>query len=265
MSIKEEPCDFWSSEASGVADIGPQAASPPPPSPPPPHPLSPAQTPLSSAVFPAVSTVTCPAQSVALLVPAEPAPAVVKQEMVERPCSSSDEDFNVDSLLNNLGLLGSSEASGGKQAASRPLKQDEVVVKVEPGLGENLELGVKVKVEPGLEVKVGPGPGLEVEVAPGLEVKVEPGLEVEPGLGVKVKVEPGLEVECEAEEVQGEGQQALHPAQPPVKSKSQGKRVTWNIEVPEGPQPEKSASSKCCQATRREWNHSFWFFCFTPQ
>lgn len=32
------------------------------------------------------------------------------------------------------------------------------------------------------------------------------------------------------------------------KSKSQVKRVTWNIQEPEGPQPEKSASSKwCCQ------------------
>lgn len=31
-----------------------------------------------------------------------------------------------------------------------------------------------------------------------------------------------------------------------VKAKNQVKRVTWNIQEPEGPQPEKSASSKCC-------------------
>uniref|UniRef100_A0A8C3B3A9 PHD and ring finger domains 1 n=1 Tax=Cyclopterus lumpus TaxID=8103 RepID=A0A8C3B3A9_CYCLU len=31
-----------------------------------------------------------------------------------------------------------------------------------------------------------------------------------------------------------------------AKSKTQVKRVTWNIQEPEGPQPEKSASSKCC-------------------
>lgn len=31
------------------------------------------------------------------------------------------------------------------------------------------------------------------------------------------------------------------------KSKNQVKRVTWNIQEPEGPQPEKSPSSKCCQ------------------
>lgn len=31
-----------------------------------------------------------------------------------------------------------------------------------------------------------------------------------------------------------------------TKSKNQVKRVTWNIQEPEGPQPEKSASSKCC-------------------
>lgn len=31
------------------------------------------------------------------------------------------------------------------------------------------------------------------------------------------------------------------------KSKNLVKRVTWNIQEPEGPQPEKSASSKCCQ------------------
>lgn len=32
-----------------------------------------------------------------------------------------------------------------------------------------------------------------------------------------------------------------------VKSKNQVKRVTWNIQEPEGPQPEKSASSKWCR------------------
>lgn len=31
------------------------------------------------------------------------------------------------------------------------------------------------------------------------------------------------------------------------KSKNQVKRVTWNIQEPDGPQPEKSPSSKCCQ------------------
>ncbi|CAL8359692.1 unnamed protein product [Lota lota] len=168
VRIKEEPCDFWLSEAS---EAGPQAASPTPPHPPhPPSPtVNPAQTPSSSAVVPgtarSVTAVTCPPQSTAVPAPAEPTPAMVKQEEVERASSSSsDEDFNVDSLLDNLGLL-RSEARRGQQGASGPVKQQE-----------------------------------------------------------------------------SEDQQTPAPAPVAVKSKSQGKRVTWNIQEPEGPQPEKSAS-----------------------
>lgn len=41
-----------------------------------------------------------------------------------------------------------------------------------------------------------------------------------------------------------------------VKSKNQVKRVTWNIQEPEGPQPEKSSSSECCHyATTRTHAH----------
>lgn len=50
--------------------------------------------------------------------------------------------------------------------------------------------------------------------------------------------------EKDAEEMKNEGEQVLPVAG--AKSKNQVKRVTWNIQEPEGPQPEKSASSKCC-------------------
>ena len=50
--------------------------------------------------------------------------------------------------------------------------------------------------------------------------------------------------EKEDEEGKKEGEQVSAVAG--AKSKAPVKRVTWNIQEPEGPQPEKSASSKCC-------------------
>lgn len=50
--------------------------------------------------------------------------------------------------------------------------------------------------------------------------------------------------EKEGEDGKNEGDQVS--ALVGAKSKTQVKRVTWNIQEPEGPQPEKSASSKCC-------------------
>lgn len=49
--------------------------------------------------------------------------------------------------------------------------------------------------------------------------------------------------EKSGQEEKNEGE--LVPAAAGAKSKTQVKRVTWNIQEPEGPQPEKSASSKC--------------------
>lgn len=65
-----------------------------------------------------------------------------------------------------------------------------------------------------------------------------------------VKSEPSegsgaaVKQEKDVEEGKNEGEQVS--AVVGAKSKTQVKRVTWNIQEPEGPQPEKSASSKCC-------------------
>ncbi|KAG7265515.1 hypothetical protein CRUP_006659, partial [Coryphaenoides rupestris] len=81
------------------------------------------------------------------------------------------------------------------------------------------------------------------------EVKMEDeqgvAVKQEVAVAVKQEVEVEVEVEREVEAVQSEEQQQQPPpALTPVavKSKSQGKRVTWNIQEPDGPQPEKSAS-----------------------
>lgn len=56
-----------------------------------------------------------------------------------------------------------------------------------------------------------------------------------------------LEKEGEEKEAAAEAEEAtVAAAAQGVKSKNQVKRVTWNIQEPEGPQPEKSSSSKCC-------------------
>lgn len=60
--------------------------------------------------------------------------------------------------------------------------------------------------------------------------------------------------ENEVEEGKNEGDQVS--ARVVAKSKTQVKRVTWNIQEPEGPQPEKSASSKCCCQIS---SYKFWF------
>lgn len=57
------------------------------------------------------------------------------------------------------------------------------------------------------------------------------------GSGAAVKQEKG------GQEGKSEGEQVSAIAG--AKTKTQVKRVTWNIQEPEGPQPEKSASSKC--------------------
>lgn len=65
---------------------------------------------------------------------------------------------------------------------------------------------------------------------------------------VKLKSTEGAKVKQEREENEkkSEGEQAVVGA----KSKTQVKRVTWNIQEPEGPQPEKSASSKSQNQTQ---------------
>lgn len=59
--------------------------------------------------------------------------------------------------------------------------------------------------------------------------------------------DPSFKHENEVEEWKNDGDQVS--ARVVAKSKTQVKRVTWNIQEPEGPQPEKSASSKCCRKT----------------
>ncbi len=56
----------------------------------------------------------------------------------------------------------------------------------------------------------------------------------------------GASVRQEKEAEEGKSQGDKVSTAVGVKSKTQVKRVTWNIQEPEGPQPEKSASSKCC-------------------
>lgn len=65
-----------------------------------------------------------------------------------------------------------------------------------------------------------------------------------------VKSEPpegsGASIRQEKEVEEGKNQGDKVSTVVGAKSKTQVKRVTWNIQEPEGPQPEKSASSKCC-------------------
>lgn len=72
------------------------------------------------------------------------------------------------------------------------------------------------------------------------------------------RTDASVKHEKQVEEGKNEGEKILAVAG--AKSKTQVKRVTWNIQEPEGPQPEKSASSKSCRSVLFSSTVLFFFY-----